>query len=90
MLEAFKSLPEDPDALRAVSEQMARHIQSQAYQIEKLKAELHGHRKCFVRHTLLEQYPSIAQALAPSLAGGDPVLCLQPGNPPGDLHHERH
>lgn len=45
MLDAFKSLPEDPDELRAVSEQMARHIQSQAYQIEKLKAELHGHRK---------------------------------------------
>lgn len=45
MLDAFKSLPEDLDELRAVSAQMARHIQSQAYQIEKLKAELHGHRK---------------------------------------------
>ena len=45
MLEAFKSLPEDPDELRAISVQMAQHIQSQAYQIEKLKAELHGHRK---------------------------------------------
>ena len=45
MLVAFKSLPEDPDELRAVSEQMAQHIQSQAYQIEKLKAELAGHRK---------------------------------------------
>lgn len=45
MLETFKSLPEDPDELRAVNEQMAQHIQSQAYQIEKLKAELHGHRK---------------------------------------------
>ena len=45
MLDAFKSLPEDPDELRSVSEQMARHIQAQAYQIEKLKAELHGHRK---------------------------------------------
>ncbi len=45
MLEAFKSLPEDPDELRSVSEQMLQHIQSQAYQIEKLKAELHGHRK---------------------------------------------
>ena len=45
MLDAFKFLPEDPDELRSVSEQMARHIQSQAYQIEKLKAELHGHRK---------------------------------------------
>ena len=45
MLEAFKSLPEDPDELRSVSAQMLQHIQSQAYQIEKLKAELHGHRK---------------------------------------------
>ena len=45
MLEAFKSLPEDPDELRYVSEQMLQHIQSQAYQIEKLKAELHGHRR---------------------------------------------
>ncbi len=45
MLEAFKSLPEDPDELRSVSAQMPQQIQSQAYQIEKLKAELHGHRK---------------------------------------------
>ncbi|MBM1817369.1 IS66 family transposase [Pseudosulfitobacter pseudonitzschiae] len=45
MLDAFKSLPKDPDELRAVSEQMVQHIQSQAYQIEKLKAELAGHRK---------------------------------------------
>jgi len=45
MLATFKSLPEDPDELRAISGQMAQHIQSQAYQIEKLKAELHGHRK---------------------------------------------
>ena len=45
MLDTFKSLPEDPDELRAISVQMAQHIQSQAYQIEKLKAELHGHRK---------------------------------------------
>jgi transposase len=45
MLEAFRSLPEDPDELRTVSAQMLQHIQSQAYQIEKLKAELHGHRK---------------------------------------------
>jgi len=37
MLEAFKSLPEDPDELRAISVQMAQHIQSQAYQIENLK-----------------------------------------------------
>lgn len=45
MLDAFKSLPEDPDELRSVSAQMLRHIQSLTYQIEKLKAELHGHRK---------------------------------------------
>jgi len=45
MLDAFKSLPKDPEKLRSVSEQMVRHIQSQAYQIEKLKAELAGHRK---------------------------------------------
>lgn len=25
-----------------------------------------------------------SQGLAPSLAGSDPVLCLQPGNPPGN------
>jgi len=45
MLDAFKSLPKDPDELRSVSAQMLQHIQSQAYQIEKLKAELHGDRK---------------------------------------------
>ena len=45
MLEAFKSLPEDPDELRAISVQMAQHIQSQAYQIEKLKAELKAQKE---------------------------------------------
>ena len=45
MLDAFKSLPEDPDELRSASELMVQHIQSLTYQIEKLKAELHGHRK---------------------------------------------
>ena len=40
MSETFKSLPDDPAELRAVSELMVQHIQSQAYQIEKLKAEL--------------------------------------------------
>ena len=34
MLDAFKSLPKDPEELRSVSEQMVRHIQSQADQIE--------------------------------------------------------
>ncbi len=41
----FKSLPEDPTELRAVSELMAAEIKSQAYQIEKLKKELAAHRK---------------------------------------------
>ena len=45
MLDAIKSLPEDPAELRAVSELLMAEVQSQAYQIEKLKAELHGHRK---------------------------------------------
>lgn len=45
MLKTFKTLPDDPAELRAVSELMVQHIQSQAYQIEKLKAELYGHRK---------------------------------------------
>ncbi len=43
MLDTFKSLPEDPDELRTISAQMAQHIQSLTCQIEKLKAELHGH-----------------------------------------------
>lgn len=41
----FKSLPEDPIELRAVSELMAAEIKTQAYQIEKLKKELAAHRK---------------------------------------------
>lgn len=45
MLDALKALPEDPAELRAVSERLMAEVQSQAYQIEKLKAELHGHRK---------------------------------------------
>lgn len=45
MLNALKSLPEDPAELRAVSERLMAEVQSQAYQIEKLKAELHDHRK---------------------------------------------
>ena len=45
MLTTFKSLPDDPTELRAVSELMAAEIKSQAYQIEKLKKELAGHRK---------------------------------------------
>jgi len=45
MRETFKSLPKDPTELRAVSELMAAEIKSQAYQIEKLKKELAGHRK---------------------------------------------
>ncbi|MDQ6971579.1 MAG: hypothetical protein Q9M30_02915, partial [Mariprofundaceae bacterium] len=45
MRETFKSLPEDPTELRAVSKLMAAEIKSQAYQIEKLKTELAAHRK---------------------------------------------
>lgn len=45
MRATFKSLPEDPTELRAVSELMAAEIKSQAYQIEKLKKELAAHRK---------------------------------------------
>ena len=45
MLKTFKSLPEDPIELRAVSELMAAEIKAQAYQIEKLKKELAAHRK---------------------------------------------
>ena len=45
MRETFKSLPKDPTELRAVSKLMAAEIKSQAYQIEKLKKELAGHRK---------------------------------------------
>jgi len=41
----FKSLPEDPIELRAVSELMAAEIKAQAYQIEKLKKELAAHCK---------------------------------------------
>lgn len=41
----FKSLPDDPTELRAVSELMAAEIKSQAYQIEKLKKELAAHRR---------------------------------------------
>jgi transposase len=45
MLNALKSLPEDPAELRAVSALLMAEVQSLTYQNEKLKAELHGHRK---------------------------------------------
>lgn len=45
MLDAIKSLPDDPAQLKGLISQMEQEITSQAYQIEKLKAELHGHRK---------------------------------------------
>ena len=45
MLDAIKSLPEDPAELRAVSELLMAEVQSLTYQNEKLKAELYGHRK---------------------------------------------
>lgn len=45
MLDALKSLPKDPDELRVISGLLLDEVKSQAYQIEKLKAELAGHRK---------------------------------------------
>ncbi|WP_419739213.1 transposase [Ruegeria sp.] len=45
MLDALKSLPDDPAELRVVSERLMAEVQSLTYQNEKLKAELHGHRK---------------------------------------------
>ena len=45
MLDTFKTLPEDPAELRAVSQLLVAEVQSLTYQNEKLKAELHGHRK---------------------------------------------
>ena len=45
MLDGLKSLPKDPEELLAVSELLMADVKSQAYQIEKLKAELAGHRK---------------------------------------------
>lgn len=45
MLTALRSLPEDPTELRSVSELLLSEVQSLTYQNEKLKAELHGHRK---------------------------------------------
>jgi len=45
MRATFKSLPDDPTELRAVSELMVAEIKAQAYQIEKLKNELAVHRK---------------------------------------------
>ena len=49
MLEALKPLPEDPAELRVVSERLMAEVQSQAYQIEKLKAELADHIGKLVR-----------------------------------------
>jgi len=45
MLDALKSLPEDPAELRVVSKRLMAEVQSLTYQNEKLKAELAGHRK---------------------------------------------
>jgi hypothetical protein len=44
-LNTIKSLPDDPAKLKGLIAQMKQEITSQAYQIEKLKAELYGHRK---------------------------------------------
>ena len=59
MLNALKSLPKDPAELRAVSELLMAEVQSQAYQIEKLKAELHGHRKARFGLTCPPKLPSL-------------------------------
>ena len=45
MLDAIKSLPDDPAQLKGLVSQMGEEITSLTYQVEKLKAELHGHRK---------------------------------------------
>lgn len=48
MLDTLKSLPEDPEdpaELRTVSELLMAEVQSQAYQIEKLKGQLAAHQK---------------------------------------------
>ena len=45
MLDAFKSLPDDPAKLKGLVPQMDQEITSLTYQVEKLKAELAGHRK---------------------------------------------
>ena len=45
MLDTLKSLPEDPDELRTVSELLMAEVQSQAYLIEKLKGQLAAHQK---------------------------------------------
>ncbi len=45
MLDAVKSLPDGPTQLKGLVSRMGEEITSLAYQVEKLKAELHGHRK---------------------------------------------
>ena len=45
MLDAIQSLPDDPVQLKGLVFQMGEEITSLTYQVEKLKAELHGHRK---------------------------------------------
>lgn len=45
MLDQLKSLPDDPTKLKGLISQMGHELTAQAYEIEKLKAELHSHRK---------------------------------------------
>ena len=45
MFDPLKTLPDDPAELRTFSKLLVAEVQSLTYQIEKLKAELHGHRK---------------------------------------------
>jgi hypothetical protein len=45
MLETSRTLPSDPNELRAVAEQLCDLARSQALKIEKLEHQLAGHRK---------------------------------------------
>ncbi len=45
MLSALESLPDDPAKLKGLVSRMDQEITSLTYQVEKLKAELAGHRK---------------------------------------------
>ena len=45
MLNALECLPDDPAKLKGLVSRMDQEITSLTYQVEKLKAELHGHRK---------------------------------------------
>ena len=83
MLGAIKSLPDDPAQLKGSVSQMGEEITSLTYQVEKLKAELHGHRKARFGSTSEstdqlafdlqedEESGTAAQHAAPSIEDGD-------------------